>query len=230
LDTAGEPVTIISCMTSAPDLARNLPVPANLDPDSALNARLKKKLRDSGSEVVFRHKRVNPKAFDNVNQMARECLREEGPVWEPSSVETRAAHQEETESALDKIVESAAETPLFTELKKSFPEADSFRHPHYGTHLHALRGKPGLLVPQLRVPTEDGESTYVCDFALFSGDTWLWVEVDGRTFHDRGPEQFVYERKRERELRRSGWRVERFAAREVLDDARSCALEILEVL
>ena len=82
--------------------------------------------------------------------------------------------------------------------------------------LHAYHELPGL-VPQFKV---DG---YRADFAL--PDKGILIEIDGRTYHE-GPKAFVHDRRRDRRLGGGGWRIMRFAAQEVYQDATACVAEI----
>lgn len=73
----------------------------------------------------------------------------------------------------------------------------------------ALRG----LVPQHEVPP------YRLDFAI--PHKQFGIEVDGLAYHN-GQASFVADRKRQRALETAGWRIVRFAAKEVMQDAASC--------
>jgi very-short-patch-repair endonuclease len=72
-------------------------------------------------------------------------------------------------------------------------------------------------VPQFKLETEAGR--YRLDFAI--PDRRLAIEVDGLAFHN-GQDSFIRDRNRQRDLEMSGWRVLRFAAKEVMNDAKAC--------
>ena len=65
---------------------------------------------------------------------------------------------------------------------------------------------------------------FIADFAL--PDLGLLIEVDGRQWHG-SPEAFARDRHRDRSLVGCGWRVLRFAAREVYEDATGCVAEVM---
>jgi len=227
LDMAGEPVTVSSCMTSG--LAHDVELSTHqvLSEHYTDIVRVREKIKRTGSEVLFRRKKEAPKLYDLLNRLARKCLEEGGPIWVPVEEGVEEARQAKANEFFNEAMGSEAERPLYLELRHYFPEVFMYegRYP-------ALRGEFGVLIPQFRVDTEDGESTYCSDFVILrdSASVWLWVEVDGRKYHDRTPEEFEYERRRERELRRAGWRVERFAAKEVFRNAEACVQEILVAL
>jgi len=77
------------------------------------------------------------------------------------------------------------------------------------------------LRPQVKV------GGYRIDFGVES--VKFGVEIDGLKFHN-GQDSFVKDRSRQRELERGGWRIIRFAAKEVLADADKCAAETREAL
>ncbi len=60
--------------------------------------------------------------------------------------------------------------------------------------------------------------------------TDLVLEIDGFHYHDRTMAQFVYERKRERELRISGYETLRFAAAEIMENPWHVAEEAYSLL
>lgn len=78
-----------------------------------------------------------------------------------------------------------------------------------------LRG----LIPQCPV------GRYRIDFGI--PDAKFGIEIDGLAYHN-GQESFMKDRKRQRELEAEGWRIVRFAAKEVMEDARACVLEAAE--
>lgn len=55
------------------------------------------------------------------------------------------------------------------------------------------------------------------------------VEIDGLAYHN-GQESFIRDRARQRALESDGWRVLRFAAKEVFDNPQQCALDSLRHL
>jgi len=69
------------------------------------------------------------------------------------------------------------------------------------------------LIPQFEV------GRYRLDFAIPSAK--IGIEVDGLAFHN-GQESFIADRRRQRHLESEGWRVIRFAAKEVMDDPTEC--------
>lgn len=66
---------------------------------------------------------------------------------------------------------------------------------------------------------------YRLDFALV--DEKRAIEVDGLAWHN-GQESFVKDRERQRRLEMEGWRVLRFAAKEIMDDADTCVRQAAE--
>jgi very-short-patch-repair endonuclease len=63
---------------------------------------------------------------------------------------------------------------------------------------------------------------YRLDFAI--PDKRFGIEVDGLAYHN-GQESFIKDRKRQRQLEHDGWRIIRFAAKEVMEDAHGCIVE-----
>lgn len=74
------------------------------------------------------------------------------------------------------------------------------------------------IIPQFHV------NNYRADFAVPSRG--LLIEIDSRTHHD-DTKAFYKDRQRDRQLAGCGWRVLRFAAREVYENARACVDEVL---
>lgn len=66
---------------------------------------------------------------------------------------------------------------------------------------------------------------YRLDFALV--DAKRAIEVDGLAWHN-GQASFINDRERQRKLEMDGWRVLRFAAKEVMDDADACVRQAAE--
>jgi len=54
------------------------------------------------------------------------------------------------------------------------------------------------------------------------------VEIDGLAYHN-GQESFINDRKRQRKLESQGWRIVRFAAKEVMADPIGCILETCDI-
>lgn len=75
--------------------------------------------------------------------------------------------------------------------------------------LHELNG----LTPQHQV------GKYRIDFAI--PQKKFGIEVDGLAYHN-GQDSFIADRRRQRDLEAQGWRIIRFAAKEVMDDATTC--------
>lgn len=67
------------------------------------------------------------------------------------------------------------------------------------------------------------------DFGVTRGETKLAIELDGQQYHST-PEQRRADASRERYLERTGWRVIRFTAGEVFDNAGRCVDEVLLML
>ena len=74
------------------------------------------------------------------------------------------------------------------------------------------------IVGQFRV---DG---YRADFAI--PERGLLIEIDGRHWHTDA-KAFAHDRKRDRRLGGSGWRILRFAASEVYQDAGACVADVV---
>jgi len=98
------------------------------------------------------------------------------------------------------------------------------------------------VLPQYPIKTSSGK-TYKVDFLIYYTPDYAWqnyeeglpehhkdhaliVEVDSYLWHGTTPEQFEQEKKRERDLFNDGWKIMRFAAREVLRDPKKCAREV----
>lgn len=56
------------------------------------------------------------------------------------------------------------------------------------------------------------------------------IEIDGFEWHDKTPEQAERDKRRDREISQQGFRVYRYAAREVLRDPLHCIEEILTLV
>jgi very-short-patch-repair endonuclease len=57
----------------------------------------------------------------------------------------------------------------------------------------------------------------------------LAIEVDGLAYHNGQESSFMKDQQRQRDLMAQGWRVVRFAAKQVMDDPRWCLGEIARV-
>jgi very-short-patch-repair endonuclease len=79
-----------------------------------------------------------------------------------------------------------------------------------------------LLVPQYEVKTD--RYCYRLDFALTMHK--VGVEIDGMAYHSE-QSTFINDRRRQRALECDGWRIVRFAAKEVLDDPDRCVREFV---
>ncbi len=79
------------------------------------------------------------------------------------------------------------------------------------------------VIPQ--VPISLGGQDYRLDFA--DADRKLCIEIDGLEYHN-GQDSFMRDRSRERALQMDGWRVLRFAAKEVMNDAHKCVRQAAE--
>jgi very-short-patch-repair endonuclease len=77
------------------------------------------------------------------------------------------------------------------------------------------------LVPQYLVPG------YRLDFAV--PDKQIAIEIDGHEYH-KTKEQRTHDAKRERELSIDGWRVVRFTASEIWQNATSCVDDVLRLI
>jgi len=88
--------------------------------------------------------------------------------------------------------------------------------------IHTER-KWGLLypiIPQYKV------GKYFLDFAMPA--IKLGMEIDGLAYHN-GQESFMRDRKRQREIESQGWRIVRFAAKEILLNALVCYGEFEDI-
>lgn len=66
---------------------------------------------------------------------------------------------------------------------------------------------------------------YRIDFAI--NRRKFGIEIDGLAYHN-GQESFMRDRRRQRDLEMDGWRIVRFAAKEVMNDATGCVREAAE--
>ena len=82
-------------------------------------------------------------------------------------------------------------------------------------------GSPFELVPQHPI------GKYFVDFAYVPGQ--VAIELDGHATHS-SPDAIAYDRKRQREIEASGWKVIRFGGKEIFTDAYKCAEEALTIL
>ena len=74
------------------------------------------------------------------------------------------------------------------------------------------------IVAQFRV------NGYRADFAV--PERGLLIEIDGRQWHTDA-KAFAHDRKRDRRLGGSGWRILRFAASEVYQNVRACVADVV---
>lgn len=77
--------------------------------------------------------------------------------------------------------------------------------------------EPWGMSPQMWVDA-NGES-YRVDFG--QPDQKIAIEIDGLAYHN-GQDSFMRDRKRQRDLELAGWRVIRFAAKEIMEDSLKC--------
>ena len=69
------------------------------------------------------------------------------------------------------------------------------------------------------------------DFLLIdSKNCCIFVECDGHDFHERTKEQAMRDRRRDRDLQRSGVPILRFTGAEIYRDPAACAHEIFDIL
>lgn len=92
----------------------------------------------------------------------------------------------------------------------------------------AIQSEPALvgMVRQHAVTTRSG-AAYILDFA--DPGLMVAIEVDGLAYHN-GQDSFTADRRRQRRLEGDGWRVVRFAAREVTDDPHGCACDVVALI
>lgn len=75
---------------------------------------------------------------------------------------------------------------------------------------------------------------YRIDFAFY-GPRWsahpakIAVELDGHDFHERTKEQATTDKRRDRLMQASGWRVLRFTGSEVWKDAVECLTQVIDL-
>lgn len=70
-------------------------------------------------------------------------------------------------------------------------------------------------------------TNYRVDFAHLSSKTA--IELDGYTYHST-EEQLTHDKKRERDLARTGWRVIRFSGAELRKSPAGCLQEVIEII
>jgi very-short-patch-repair endonuclease len=66
---------------------------------------------------------------------------------------------------------------------------------------------------------------YRIDFAIHRRK--FGIEIDGLRYHD-GQDAFMRDRRRQRDLEMDGWRITRFAAKEIMNDVDACIREAAE--
>lgn len=67
----------------------------------------------------------------------------------------------------------------------------------------------------------NGDKRDPIDGHLGNPDIKFGVEIDGLAYHN-GQDSFMRDRARQRALEADGWRIIRFAAKEVLNDPQKC--------
>jgi hypothetical protein len=65
---------------------------------------------------------------------------------------------------------------------------------------------------------------------LVIGSSSVIVELDGHDFHDKDKRQRSYEKKRDRDLQRAGYKVLHFTGSDVVKDPFSCAHEAMDLI
>jgi very-short-patch-repair endonuclease len=88
-------------------------------------------------------------------------------------------------------------------------------------------GIPVRIIPQHQI------LNYRVDFlvrTIFDNDRKLEivVECDGHDYHERTKEQASYDKARDRELQKLGFKVFRFTGSDIHQDANACAREVME--
>jgi very-short-patch-repair endonuclease len=106
----------------------------------------------------------------------------------------------------------------------NFPECESpVEQMFFDAICHQRVVEFAYLFPQFPI-TLNGQK-YRLDFA--DNSRKLCIEIDGLAHHD-GQEAFMRDRSRERDLLMDGWKVLRFAAKEVMIDADKCVRQAVE--
>ena len=120
----------------------------------------------------------------------------------------RLFHAPDPVSAFDAVVEAwwRANPAFDSPVERQFWDA------------HATAGRPIAHLTTQHPVSANGKN-YRLDFAI--PPKKLAIEVDGLAFHN-GQASFIKDRNRQRDLEMEGWRVLRFAAKEVMNDAAAC--------
>jgi very-short-patch-repair endonuclease len=84
--------------------------------------------------------------------------------------------------------------------------------------------RDALLKPLAGLMPQVAHGRYRIDFAVEK--TQFGIEIDGLAWHNQ--DSFIRDRNRQRALEKDGWRIARFAAKEVMDDAAKCVHEAAE--
>ncbi len=78
---------------------------------------------------------------------------------------------------------------------------------------------------------QDSIGQYRVDFSIVSlGMGRLVIECDGHDFHEKTKEQAARDKRRDRFLQQSGYRVLRFTGSEIYRDAHACVQEVRDTL
>jgi very-short-patch-repair endonuclease len=77
-------------------------------------------------------------------------------------------------------------------------------------------------------------SSYTADFVftvegILGAIIKLVIEIDGHDWHEKTKEQAAYDKRRDREIAKSGHIVLRFTGSEIFTNAKKCICEILEI-
>ena len=87
-----------------------------------------------------------------------------------------------------------------------------------------------VLIPQYQI------GTYRVDFVAYMAipehcqPEMVVIECDGHDFHDRDKKQRSYEKRRDRDLQKKGFKVFRFTGSDITADPYECASEIIEIV
>lgn len=104
------------------------------------------------------------------------------------------------------------------------------REPHFDSPAEAAywRAVSALDPPELRgLKAQHAVGRFRVDFALV--DRKIGVEIDGFRYHS-SQENIISDRQRQRTLEQSGWRIVRFAAKEVLDNPQLCVRQTVTLI
>lgn len=87
-----------------------------------------------------------------------------------------------------------------------------------------------LLIPQYEI--KPYRADFFCSFVSIDGNksaNKVLIECDGHAFHDKDKRQRAYEKRRERDLQRLGFKVFRFTGSEIVAAPYTCAIEIISL-